>query len=69
MGNNLLRVALGTGRTAKAVATGDHTCVLLDNNTVKCWVTTTSTARLGDTVNRGSATGQLGTAYLRGSRH
>ena len=38
MGNNLLAVDLGTGRTAKAISAGDrHTCVLLDNDTVKCW--------------------------------
>jgi alpha-tubulin suppressor-like RCC1 family protein len=31
-------VNLGTGRTAKQIATGKaHTCALLDNNTVKCW--------------------------------
>ncbi len=38
MGTNLPAVALGTGRTAKAVAAGrKHTCAILDNNTVKCW--------------------------------
>jgi alpha-tubulin suppressor-like RCC1 family protein len=31
-------VALGTGRTATALATGSrHSCALLDNATVKCW--------------------------------
>jgi alpha-tubulin suppressor-like RCC1 family protein len=29
---------LGPGRTAKAITAGaDHTCALLDNNTVRCW--------------------------------
>jgi alpha-tubulin suppressor-like RCC1 family protein len=38
MGDNLTIVDLGTGRTAKAIATGDsHTCALLDNSSVKCW--------------------------------
>jgi alpha-tubulin suppressor-like RCC1 family protein len=38
MGDNLTIVDLGTGRTAKAIATGDsHTCALLDNALVKCW--------------------------------
>jgi alpha-tubulin suppressor-like RCC1 family protein len=37
MGNNLAPVALGTGRTATAVTAGNHTCALLDNDTVKCW--------------------------------
>ncbi|MEK7410497.1 MAG: hypothetical protein AAB327_03800, partial [Actinomycetota bacterium] len=38
MGDALPVVALGTGRTARAVvAAAAHTCVILDNNTVKCW--------------------------------
>jgi hypothetical protein len=38
MGNALLPVDLGTGRTARAITAGDdHTCALLDNSTVKCW--------------------------------
>ncbi len=38
MGDNLLAVNLGTGRTATAITAGsDHTCALLDNATVKCW--------------------------------
>ncbi|WP_437278124.1 hypothetical protein WME90_44025 [Sorangium sp. So ce375] len=38
MGDTLPAIYLGAGRTAKAVASGgNHTCVLLDNNTVKCW--------------------------------
>ena len=38
MGDNLPPVELGEGRTAKALAAGyDHTCALLDDNSVKCW--------------------------------
>ena len=38
MGDNLPTVNLGTGRTARAIATGElNTCALLDNDTVKCW--------------------------------
>ena len=38
MGDNLDPVNLGEGRIAKAIATGDnHTCVILDNDDVKCW--------------------------------
>ena len=38
MGDNLSVVDLGTGRTAKAVTMGhDHTCAILDNDSVKCW--------------------------------
>lgn len=38
MGDSLPIVALGTGRTAKAIAAGSsHTCAILDNDTLKCW--------------------------------
>ena len=38
MGDNLSTIDLGIGRTAKAIATGgEHTCVLLDNDQVKCF--------------------------------
>jgi alpha-tubulin suppressor-like RCC1 family protein len=38
MGDNLTIVDLGTGRTATAISSkGEHTCVILDNASVKCW--------------------------------
>jgi alpha-tubulin suppressor-like RCC1 family protein len=38
MGDNLALVDLGTGRTAKFIASGaTHNCAILDNNQVKCW--------------------------------
>ena len=38
MGDNLSTIDLGTSRSAKAIATGfGHTCVLLDNDQVKCF--------------------------------
>ena len=38
MGDFLLVVDLGSTRTAKAIAAGYyHTCVLLDNDEVKCF--------------------------------
>jgi len=54
--SSIAPVQLGTGRTALAIASGDfHTCVLLDNATVKCWgyggngrLGYASTANIGD---------------------
>ena len=38
MGDALLAINLGLGRTAKFVSSGQHfNCAILDNNTVKCW--------------------------------
>ena len=38
MGDNLSVIDLGTGRSAKAIAAGGfHTCILLDNDQVKCF--------------------------------
>ena len=38
MGDDLLTIDLGFERSAKAVVTGEqHTCVLLDNDQVKCF--------------------------------
>ncbi len=53
MGDSLAAIALGSGRTARAVAAGGNTtCALLDNFTVKCW---------GD-----NSSGQLGQGDLVG---
>ena len=38
MGDNLLAISLGTGRSARQIAAGgSHTCALLDDDTMKCW--------------------------------
>ena len=38
MGDNLFIINLGSGKTAKAISAGYyHTCVLLDNDQVKCF--------------------------------
>ena len=38
MGDNLSTIDLGTGLSAKAIAIGYfHTCVLLNNDQVKCF--------------------------------
>ncbi|MBI4918186.1 MAG: hypothetical protein HY825_20280 [Acidobacteria bacterium] len=62
MGDSLAPVALGTGRTALQLAVGPyHTCVLLDDRTVKCWGRNGSgRLGLGDTTDRGSGASQMG---------
>jgi alpha-tubulin suppressor-like RCC1 family protein len=62
MGNALLPVNLGTGRTAKAIAAGDsHTCALLDTNQIKCWgYNAYGQLGLGHTSHRGDAANQMG---------
>jgi alpha-tubulin suppressor-like RCC1 family protein len=62
MGDNLPRVALRTGRTAKALTShGDHTCVLLDNNSVKCWGSNGfGQLGVGSTGDRGDAANEMG---------
>ncbi|RLT20932.1 MAG: hypothetical protein DWI30_08640, partial [Chloroflexi bacterium] len=56
MGSNLAAVNLGSGRTAKAIATGYyHTCALLDDNTLKCWgLNVNGQLGLGDKFFRGN---------------
>ena len=62
MGDALLAIDLGSGRTATMIAVGsNHSCALLDNATVKCWGRSNS-GQLGynDTVTRGDAAGEMG---------
>lgn len=66
---SLSEVYLGVGRTAKQIVAGyNHTCALLDDNTVKCWGSNSS-GQLGynDTASRGHVANSmqtLGTVYL-----
>lgn len=64
MGDSLSAIQLGTGRTATAItAGGNHTCAILDNATAKCWgKNTNGQLGLGDTTDRGTAGGQMGSS-------
>jgi len=50
---------LGSGKTAKAITAGDrHTCVMLDNSSIKCWgLNDSGQLGQGDTNNRGDGIG------------
>lgn len=62
MGDGLLPVPLGTGRTARSISASDnHVCVTLDNDQVKCWGrNNVGQLGLGDTTNRGDQILQMG---------
>ncbi len=62
MGDNLPAINLGTGRTATAIAAGDHhACALLDDATVKCWgYNNVGSLGQGDFVARGDNAGEMG---------
>jgi alpha-tubulin suppressor-like RCC1 family protein len=62
MGDNLTVVDLGTGLTAKDIASGGwHQCVILTNDSVKCWGTNTDgELGLGDSTIRGFSPGTMG---------
>jgi len=64
MGDALATVALGTGRTARAVAAaGDHSCALFDDGSLKSWGQNANGGLgLGDLVARGNMPGQMGDA-------
>ncbi|MEY4896437.1 MAG: hypothetical protein RI890_1236, partial [Actinomycetota bacterium] len=64
MGDALATIDLGTGRTAKQIATGSsHSCAVLDNDTVKCWgLGTNGRLGYGTTTSLGRSSGQMGDA-------
>lgn len=65
MGDALLPINLGTGRTAQAIAASkrsdrDYTCAVLDNGTLKCWgANDFGQLGLGDFNNRGDSSGEM----------
>lgn len=64
MGDALPYVALGTGRTVKALSAGNaFTCAILDDNKLKCWgVNSFGQLGLGDANTRGANAGDMGDA-------
>lgn len=62
MGDALPPIDFGTGRTAKALFTGDnYNCALLDDGSVKCWGDAfEGRLGLGNQVSRGNAPDQMG---------
>ena len=66
MGDALLPVHLGPGRTAQALTAGFyHSCALLDNDSVKCWGDNDyGQLGLGDNNDRGDQPNEMGDALL-----
>ncbi|MEN9300867.1 MAG: hypothetical protein RLZZ254_648, partial [Actinomycetota bacterium] len=64
MGASLQVVDLGSGRTATQLALGEeHSCALLDNASVKCWGGNIyGQLGVGDDLDRGNETGEMGNA-------
>jgi alpha-tubulin suppressor-like RCC1 family protein len=62
MGDSLLPIALGTGRTVLSAVGGmNFACAILDDTQVKCWGDNTyGELGYGDTINRGSTAASLG---------
>jgi alpha-tubulin suppressor-like RCC1 family protein len=62
MGDNLDTVDLGSGIKATAIAAGgNHTCAILDNESIKCWGKNASgQLGIGDTNNRGDGSNPMG---------
>ncbi len=66
MGDDLIAVDLGVGKTAIAIAAGsNHTCALLNDSSVKCWgANSYGELGQGETSYRGTSPGQMGDNLL-----
>jgi alpha-tubulin suppressor-like RCC1 family protein len=64
MGDALVPVKLGTGRSAIQISAGNgFNCVVLDNHQVQCWgYNQDGELGIGDTTNRGATAGSMGDA-------
>jgi alpha-tubulin suppressor-like RCC1 family protein len=64
MGDALLTIDLGTGRTAKRIAAGlGHSCAVLDKQELKCWgFNQWGQLGLGDSNSRGDGASEMGDA-------
>lgn len=64
VGDALLAIDFGVGRTAKAIRGGySHTCAILDNDKIKCWGNNSSgQLGVGDFKLRGDGPGEMGDA-------
>lgn len=62
MGDSLLTVNLGTGKTALAISAGvSHTCAILNDNSLRCWgLNAQGQLGLGDISHRGDNAGEMG---------
>jgi alpha-tubulin suppressor-like RCC1 family protein len=62
MGDTLLPIDLGLGRTALRIAAGvSHACAVLDNAQLKCWgLNNYGQLGQGDTTPRGDLLGSMG---------
>ena len=62
MGDNMPRLLLGQGRVVQLIkAGGNHTCVLLDDHSIKCWgKNSQGQLGLGDSSHRGDDSGEMG---------
>lgn len=66
MGNALLAINLGTGKTAvKVAAGGDHACAILNDGSVKCWgYNSSGQLGQGSIADLGDGAGEMGDALL-----